>query len=106
MSSTALWHNHAVNLATSHLVRATLLVCTLATGFAQPRPGETASEGVRHAQQLVRQGNLDDAISAYRKELQSGPDSAAANNGLGVALDLQGHGAEARKYFMKAIEAA
>jgi Flp pilus assembly protein TadD len=74
--------------------------------FAQPRPGETSSEGVRQAQQLVRQGKLDDAVAGYRAELQKNPDSPAANNGMGVALDLQGHGAEARKYFMKAAETA
>ena len=38
--------------------------------------------------------------------LQTTPDSVPANNAAGIALDLMGQGAEARKYFAKAIEVA
>lgn len=94
-------------MGTSDLLRAALAALFgLSLGFAQPRPGEAVSEGVRKAQQLVREGNLDGAVAAYRQELQNAPDSPAANNGLGIALDLQGHGAEARKYFMRAVGTA
>ena len=49
---------------------------------------------------------MDDAIALYRKILESSPDSVPANNAMGVALDLKGQGAEARKYFGKAIDVA
>jgi len=52
------------------------------------------------AQQLVRSGKLEEALALYQKE----PDSAAANNGAGVVLDLLGRTTEARTYFNRAIE--
>jgi len=54
------------------------------------------------AQQLVRSGKLEEALALYQKE----PDSAAANNGAGVVLDLFGRTAEARTHFNRAIELA
>ena len=73
--------------------------------FAQP-PGGPQPEFVRQGQQLMRQGKMEEAIQLYRREVAAAPDSVPANNALGVALDLTGHGTEARKYFAKAIEAA
>ncbi|MBZ5725579.1 MAG: hypothetical protein LAP87_11330 [Acidobacteriia bacterium] len=75
---------------------------------AQPPAGQkqTQPEFVRQAGQASREGRLDDALAIYRKELAGTPDSAAANRGAGVVLDLMGKGAEARKYFEKAIAAA
>src|SRR5438270_3444285 len=61
---------------------------------------------IRQGQQLMREGKLDDAMALYRKTLTSSPDSLAANNAMGVALDLKGQSADARKYFAKAIEVA
>ena len=52
------------------------------------------------------QGNPDAAIERYRKQLESDPDSVQANLGMGTALDLQGKGADARKYIQKAIDTA
>src|ERR1043165_1241459 len=52
------------------------------------------------AQQLVRSGKLEEALALYQKE----PNSAAANNGAGVVLDLLGRTSEARTYFNRAIE--
>ena len=57
-------------------------------------------------QVLSRQGKLDDALTLYRAALQLAPDSYAANSAAGVALDLKGDYAEARKHLAKAIEAA
>jgi tetratricopeptide (TPR) repeat protein len=73
--------------------------------FAQP-PGGPQPEFVRQGQQFMRQGKLDEAIQLYRREVAAAPDSVPANNAVGVALDLAGHGTEAREYFAKAIEAA
>lgn len=58
------------------------------------------------AGQLIRQGKLEEALELYRKDIQANPDSPQANSGAGLVLDLMGKGAEARKYFQKAIDLA
>jgi len=73
---------------------------------AQPPVRGPQPEFVRQGQQLIRQGKLDDALGLYEQELKTSPGSVAANNAAGVVLDLMGRGAEARKHFAKAIEAA
>ncbi len=55
---------------------------------------------------LLREGKLEDALAVYREELAKTPDSMAAINAAGVALDLMGNYAEAHKHFAKAIEVA
>jgi tetratricopeptide (TPR) repeat protein len=65
-----------------------------ATLCAQP----PASEAMRQAQQLVREGKLEDALVIYQKE--------NASNQAGTVLDLLGKGADARKHFQRAIDAA
>jgi tetratricopeptide (TPR) repeat protein len=86
--------------------RFTVSVIAAAALFAQPRGGQGQPEFIRQGQQLIRQGNLEEALALYRRELQNSPDSLPANNAAGVVLDLMGRGEEARKYFAKAIEAA
>lgn len=76
------------------------------TVCAQPPGGQPQSEFVRQGRQLEREGKLEDALAVYRKELQASPDSPAANSAAGMVLDLMGKGAEAHKYFAKAIDAA
>jgi tetratricopeptide (TPR) repeat protein len=78
---------------------------TFSAVLAQP-PAGPQPEFVRQGQQLVRQGKLDEALALYRKDLETTPDSVPANTAAGVVLDLMGRGAEARKYFAKAIESA
>lgn len=91
--------------ASMNLVAAACLFSAI-TVFAQPPGRGPQSELLRQGQQLVRQGKLEEALVVYRQELQTSPDSVAANNAAGVVLDLMGRGAEARKYFEKAIAAA
>ena len=81
------------------------VLITAATVCAQPPGGQPQPEFIRQGRQLEREGKLEEALAAYRKELQSSPDSAAANNAAGIVLDLMGKGAEARQYFAKAMEA-
>jgi tetratricopeptide (TPR) repeat protein len=69
---------------------------------AQTDPGDLLKQG----QALTRLGKPDDAVTLYRYALQMTPNSYPANSGAGVALDLKGDSAEARKYFAKAIETA
>src|SRR6266568_2215559 len=76
---------------------ALLLAGTLCAQPAMPgRGGPPMSESMRQAQQLMRDGKLDEALAIYTKE--------NANNQAGTVLDLQGKGADARKYFQKAID--
>ncbi len=85
------------------------LLSTLFVTFAlaqAPAPPAQQPEFVRRGQQLVRSGNLDEALALYQAELKTSPDSAAANNGAGVVLDLLGRTKEAKTYFNRAIELA
>ncbi len=81
------------------------LLLPAATAVAQ-RGGAPPSELVRQAQQLTRENNLGEALAQYQRELQSSPESLAANTGAGIVLDLMGRGADAKRYFTKTIEAA
>ncbi|HVW08727.1 MAG TPA: tetratricopeptide repeat protein [Bryobacteraceae bacterium] len=79
--------------------RGLVAVCLLlATGAAQERP--------LTGPQLVRLNRLPEALSAFRADLELAPKSVAANNGVGVVLDLLGRYGEARPYFAKAIQVA
>ncbi|HEY1493911.1 MAG TPA: hypothetical protein VGF49_05180 [Candidatus Solibacter sp.] len=73
-----------------------------ATLCAQPpmggRGGPPMSDAMRQAQQLMRDGKLQDALAIYEKE--------NASNQAGTVLDLMGKGAEARKHFQRAIDTA
>jgi tetratricopeptide (TPR) repeat protein len=81
-------------------IAAALLSATLC---AQPPQG---GRGGGPAQQLMREGKMAEALAVYQDQLKTTPDSVQANNGAGTVLDLMGKGAEARKYFQKAIDAA
>jgi tetratricopeptide (TPR) repeat protein len=70
----------------------------LATATAQERP--------LTGPQLVRLNRLPEALAAFRAQLEVSPKSVAANNGVGVVLDLLGRYSEARTYFAKAIKVA
>ena len=88
---------------------AACVVLLAAALYAQPPQGgrgAAMSDAMRQAQQLVREGKLDDALTVYRKELAANPASVQANNQAGTVLDLMGQGTEARKYFQKAIDSA
>jgi tetratricopeptide (TPR) repeat protein len=87
---------------------ATLVVglLLLSTPLLAQRGAAPQSELVRQAQQLTRENKLDEALARYRQELQTTPDSVAANSGAGVVLDLMGRGADAKPYFTKAVAAA
>jgi len=70
----------------------------LAAAAAQERP--------LTGPQLVRLNRLPEALAAFRADLELAPNSVAANNGVGVVLDLLGRYDEARTYFAKAIKVA
>jgi tetratricopeptide (TPR) repeat protein len=75
--------------------------------MAQPPGGRGSQpEGIRQAQQLMRDGKMDEALAAVRAQLAAEPDSAQVNGAAGTVLALMGRGAEARRAFQKAIDLA
>ncbi len=54
---------------------------------------------------LLQQGNVDEAISCFRKALKVWPDNVEINNNLGTALMAQGNLAEAVHCFQKVLKA-
>lgn len=66
----------------------------------------TAQESPLTGPQLVRLNRLPEALAAFQADLKAAPKSIAANNGVGVVLDLLGRYDEARTYFAKAIKFA
>ena len=94
---------HSLRYAAAVVLAATLTLC------AQPPTGGRGGpqpEYARQAQQLIRDGKMDEALAVYQKELAANPNSPMANNAAGTLLDLMGRGGEARKYFQKAIDGA
>jgi len=73
---------------------------------AQGPSQQQQPEFVKQGQQLVREGKPDEALSLYRKTLQSSPDSIPANLAAGNVLDLIGKSEDARNYFSRAVELA
>jgi tetratricopeptide (TPR) repeat protein len=92
----------ACALGAGSLVVAVLPAQGRAQQGSQPQQPQFAIDG----QKLVREGKLDDALALYKKVLQTSPESAIANSGAGVVLDLKGQYADARKYFQRAIDVA
>ena len=92
------------------MARIALLTTLFATIAIAQQPATPATpptpEFVKRAQEFVRNGKLDEALAVYQAELKTAPNSVAANNGLGVTLDLLGRTKEARTYFNRAIELA
>jgi tetratricopeptide (TPR) repeat protein len=84
-----------------------VLSCTCSALLFAQAPGQPQQpEFIKQGQQLIREGKPDEALEVYQKTLQSTPDSLPANIAAGSVLDLMGKGAQARKYFSKAIEVA
>jgi Flp pilus assembly protein TadD len=81
-------------------------LCSSLPLFSQTPAGQQEQpEFIKQGQQLMREGNLDDALTLCRRTLQGEPNSVPANIAAGSALDLMGRGAKARKHFEKAIDA-
>jgi tetratricopeptide (TPR) repeat protein len=88
--------------------RAFLVLSAFLAPLLAQTPGSQPQQPkfIRHGQQLMREGKLDDALALYRKTLKTSPNSVPANVAAGSVLDLKGQGEEGRKYFQKAIEVA
>jgi len=83
-----------------------VIIGAVGSGLAQAPAQQQQPEFVKQAQQFMKEGKPEAALAVYRQTLQTSPNSVIANIGAGSVLDLMGKGNEARKYFVKAIEAA
>ncbi len=63
-------------------------------------------ELVKQGRKLNNEGKQDEALALYRQALQKSPDLYEAHSAAGIALDLKGQYAEARKELARAIELA
>jgi tetratricopeptide (TPR) repeat protein len=84
----------------------TLLAALTPLRAQTPGSQQQQPEYIRQGQQLMREGKFDEALTLYRKTLETSPNSVPANIAAGNVLDLMGQGEEARKYLAKAIEVA
>jgi len=71
-----------------------------------PAAPDPAADLLKQGQQRMREGKPDEALALYRKAAEASPASSQAHNQVGIALDLMGQYADARKSFAKAIETA
>lgn len=82
-------------------------VCFAVLGLsAQAQDAASAPSLIQQARKLNAEGKQAEAVALYRQALAASPDSFEANLGAGVALDLEGNYAEARRYFSAAIDKA
>jgi Flp pilus assembly protein TadD len=71
-----------------------------------PAAADPSADLLRQAQQRMREGNEDEAVTLARRAVAASPQSFAANNQAGSLLDLAGQYADARNYFQKAADLA
>ena len=69
-------------------------------------PSTDAQALVKQGQKLNSEGKQDDALRLYTQALEKSPNLYEAHLESGVALDLKGEYAEARKHLQKAIDVA
>lgn len=78
----------------------------------QPAAGQAQASAppldplVKEGQQLLRNGQHEEALAQFKKAIAEKPDSFAAHLQSGVVLDLMGRYSEARQFLQKAIDIA
>lgn len=95
-------------MKTSCAALALILLCALTTAAQPPAAAgqDPVGDLLRQAQQRLRDGDIDAALALYRQAEQASPNSFQVHNAFGVALDLAGQYADARKHFTKALDLA
>lgn len=82
-------------------------VCVFAQAPAAPSAQSSdPTDLVQQGRKLAQDGKQDEALVLYRQALKAAPDLAEAHAAAGVALDMQGQYAEARKHLQRAIDLA
>jgi tetratricopeptide (TPR) repeat protein len=71
-----------------------------------PAPSDDVQALVKQGQKLNSEGKHDEALKLYKQALEKSPNSYQAHLESGVALDLKGDYAAARKHLQKAIDVA
>jgi len=78
----------------------------VALGLILPAQSFAFQERPFTGPELVNRGQLEEALAVFRQDLEILPNSVAANNDVGVVLDLLGRYPEGRRYFSQAIKVA
>jgi tetratricopeptide (TPR) repeat protein len=86
------------------IAMASITLCSLVV--AQAAPSDDTQALIKQGRKLNSEGKQDDALKIYEQVLAKSPNSYEAHLESGIALDLKGDYAAARKHFQKAIEAA
>jgi tetratricopeptide (TPR) repeat protein len=71
-----------------------------------PAPSDDVQALVKQGQKFNSEGKHDEALKLYKQALEKSPNSYQAHLESGVALDLKGDYAAARKHLQKAIDVA
>ena len=74
--------------------------------MAQATPSDDVQALIKQGQKLNSEGKHDQALDLYKQVLAKSPDSYQAHLESGIALDLKGDYADARKQLKAAIDAA
>jgi len=98
------------------LNRLCLAVCFLFLGLlcpaqqtapSQPAPPPGSPQDlVQQGQKLSREGKQDEALALFQQAMEKAPGFSDAHLEAGIALDLKGDYAEARKHLSRAIDLA
>jgi len=71
-----------------------------------PPPPGSPQDLVQQGQKLSREGKQDDALALFRQAMEKAPGFSDAHLATGIALDLKGDYAGARKHLSRAIDLA
>src|SRR5947208_11558858 len=82
------------------------VACIGQASRAQAPSSDDAQALVKQGQKLNSEGKQDEALKLYKQALKKSPNSYEAHLESGVALDLKGDYAAARKHLKKAIDVA
>lgn len=69
-----------------------------------PTSADPSADSIRRAQELMRDGNEEEAVASARQAVAAAPSSYEAHSTLGAMLDLAGKYRDARDAFSKAAE--
>jgi tetratricopeptide (TPR) repeat protein len=101
---------HPMSIVTSLMLVTVAHVAAAQGSAAAPSQSPPATDDpaalVAQGQKLSIQGNQAAALASYKRALQADPHFSDAHLATGIALDLEGHYAEARTHLQEAIASA
>jgi tetratricopeptide (TPR) repeat protein len=81
-------------------------LCGWSAWAQQANPAQSPVTAIQQGQQLIKQGNLPEALDLFRALLISQPNSTSASLHAGEVLDLMGRHEQARQELSRALEMA